>query len=428
MSALIMLPIVALILSLTLAEFSYGSALANSSGRVNVGVGDNVAIAGVIISGSGVEHLILRGLGTSLPFANRLMNPYLRFYNADGSVIAENNNWRDTQEDGIIRNGLAPPSDLESAINIFINPGSYTAILSGVNGGTGIGLVEVYELDRRDAHLANMSTRGNVSGGGDNRGIAGVTITGDGTRDILFRGLGPSLPLANRLGNPYLELYNSSGNLIYGNDNWKDSQQNAITATGIAPANDLESAIRRTLSAGSYTAILKGYTNGTGIASVEAYDVTGSPTSTPTPTPVPTPTPTPVPQRLVWRDNAGGTGSAGYNSSSHPNDPTFELKRSAMLYPQRSGGITVHFTGFAYGPYPIQPFRAQMWPDLLDQNGNKIAEGNHIEFYPNGVESSGTATFSTSGAPFTIRMMISSGHSFPSPDSISLTYYDVYAP
>ena len=86
-----------------------------------------------------------------------------------------------------------------------------------------------------------------------------------------MRAIGPSLPLVGALADPVLELHNSSGGLIQSNDNWRSDQEAAIIATGIPPANDLESAIVLNFAPGNYTAIVRGVNNTTGVALVEAY-------------------------------------------------------------------------------------------------------------------------------------------------------------
>ena len=177
--------------------------------------------------------------------------------------------------------GLAPTNDLESALWGVINPGAYTVILKGNNGGTGVGLVEVYDLDRTvDSELANISTRGFVDTG-DNVMIGGLIVGGGtegGTAQVMVRALGPSLPIAGALGDPTLELHDGSGTLVDSNDNWKtrpdgSSQQAEIEATTIPPANDLESALVQTLPAGNYTVIVRGKDGTTGLGLVETYNL-----------------------------------------------------------------------------------------------------------------------------------------------------------
>ena len=154
-------------------------------------------------------------------------------------------------------------------------PAAYTAIVTGQSGNTGVGLVEVYELDpSADAELANISTRGFVETG-NNLMIGGFTLgNGTGTSDVVVRALGPSLTsfdVAGALADPTLEIHDGNGTLLATNDNWKETQQSEITATGLAPTNDQESAILRAFAPGAYTAIVAGHDGTTGVALVELY-------------------------------------------------------------------------------------------------------------------------------------------------------------
>ncbi len=109
-----------------------------------------------------------------------------------------------------------------------------------------------------------------------NVGIGGFIITGSDPKQVLLRGIGPSLAafgVPNPLADPILELHGPPGFVTIINDNWKDTQRAAIEATGLAPTNDLESAILVTLDPGQYTAIVKGKNNGVGVGLVEAYDL-----------------------------------------------------------------------------------------------------------------------------------------------------------
>jgi len=113
--------------------------------------------------------------------------------------------------------------------------------------------------------------------------IGGFIVGGSGNKDVLLRALGPTLTqfgVNGVLGDPTLELRDGSGALIMSNDNWKSDQQAAISATGLAPPNDVESAIRHTFTPGSYTAIVRGKNNTTGVALVEAYDLDNGETTT----------------------------------------------------------------------------------------------------------------------------------------------------
>jgi hypothetical protein len=172
----------------------------------------------------------------------------------------------------IIDSTVPPSNDLESAIVRSVAPGNYTAIVRGVNNGTGIGVGEAYDLDTAaNSKLANISTRGFVQTG-DNVLIAGTIVVGQGSQKVIVRGIGPSLSVPGKLFDPTLELRDGNGALLEGNDNWQDSlNQQAIIDSTIPPSDPLESAIVRTLAPGNYTAILRGVNNTTGIAVVEVY-------------------------------------------------------------------------------------------------------------------------------------------------------------
>ena len=251
--------------------------LANISTRASVQTGQRVTIAGFIVTGTDPKQVVVRGLGPTLTqhgVSGVLADPTLDLHNSTGS-IQTNDNWKDTQQAAIQATGLAPTNDLESAILRTLQPGNYTAILTGKNGTTGVGLVEVYDINAGVfANLANVSTRGFV-GTGDNRMIGGfITTGGNGSTQVVVRGLGPSLTqsgVSGVLADPFLRLFDGNGNVLYTNNNWKDTQPAAIQATGLAPPNDLESAIIITVAAGRYTAILEGNGGGTGIGLVEVY-------------------------------------------------------------------------------------------------------------------------------------------------------------
>jgi hypothetical protein len=112
---------------------------------------------------------------------------------------------------------------------------------------------------------------------GDNVGIGGFIITGTAPKHVLLRAIGPSLApgVPNVLADPVLELHGPGTFATITDDNWRDNpvQEAAIIATGIPPTNDLESAIDTTLNPGSYTAIVKGKNNTSGVGLIEVYDL-----------------------------------------------------------------------------------------------------------------------------------------------------------
>ena len=262
---------------------------------MRVETGNNVGIGGFIITGSVPKRVIVRAIGPSLlrfgipdvladPVLDLSGNCGLEICVPEAFVRIINDNWRDTQEDEIQKTGLAPTNDFESAIVVTLNPGVYTGIVRGKNNTSGVGLIEVYDLDQGAASkLANLSTRAFVSTG-DDIVIAGFVLSDDTISDrIIVRGIGPSLapgtfPASAVLANPVLELRDSDGTLVVANNDWQDNAAQAaeITAAGLAPTNPLESGLAATLPPGLYTALLAGLNNGTGIGLVEVYDL-GSP-------------------------------------------------------------------------------------------------------------------------------------------------------
>jgi hypothetical protein len=241
-----------------------------------------VGIGGFIVTGSAPKQVLLRAIGPSLipsGIANALADPVLELHGPPGFTTIINDNWRDNQEVEIFATGAAPGNDLESAILATLAPGNYTAILAGKNNTTGGALVEVYDLGTSaTSKLVNLSTRA-FCGTGSNIVIAGFILGNNGGSDrIVVRGLGPSLGAAgvpNVLADPVLELRNGNGVLLVSNNDWQDNpvQASELIAAGLAPTNDLESAIAATLPPGIYTALLAGLNDGTGIGLVELYDL-----------------------------------------------------------------------------------------------------------------------------------------------------------
>ena len=251
--------------------------LGNISTRLSVGTNDNVLIGGFIVTGTQSKQVIARAIGPSLALTGVLSDPVLELHDSTGATIATNDDWQESaNKQAIIDAGLAPTNDKESAILMTLEPGVYTAIVRGVSGTTGVALVEVYDLDRTvDSKLANISTRGFVQTG-DNVMIGGIIILGDTDTDVLVRAIGPELAdvgVDGVLEDPILELHDKDGALITSNDDWKESQQSQIEATGLAPTDDHESAILATLSPDNYTAIVRGKNDTTGVALVEVYNV-----------------------------------------------------------------------------------------------------------------------------------------------------------
>ena len=256
-----------------------GSRLANISARIPAGAGDDVVIGGFILRGGPDKRIMIRALGPSLSasgIADVMADPILELHDSTGAVIATNDNWADNaNQQEIIDTGISPTSPKESVILARLpadsNGVAYTAVLRDAGNGTGVGLLEVYDLDRGLAsRVLNISTRARVDVG-EKVVIGGLIVTGQTSQKVIVRALGPSLPVTGRLADPTLELHDGNGGLIASNDNWRSTQETDIIATGIPPSDDRESAIVALLPPASYTAIVRGVNNATGVALVEVY-------------------------------------------------------------------------------------------------------------------------------------------------------------
>jgi hypothetical protein len=188
-------------------------------------------------------------------------------------------------------------SDLESIIIAHLDvrdpavagSGEFTAVMTGNGGSTGVGLVEVYDLDDQGTptELANISTRG-VVGTADDVLIGGVIIgPSDGSltnTSVVVRALGPSLAnfgVTDALADPMVDLLNADGDPIAMNDNWEtdptpDNYSAEVMAAGLAPTDPAEAAVFANLVPGQYTAIVMGVNGGVGVALVEIYHVAAS--------------------------------------------------------------------------------------------------------------------------------------------------------
>ncbi|HEX9756175.1 MAG TPA: hypothetical protein VGB26_00070 [Nitrospiria bacterium] len=288
--------------------------LSNISTRGLVLTGANVMIGGFIIEGTSSKTVLIRAQGPSLVdfgVTGAMANPTMQLFSGSTS-IAQNNDWQTTDplcaspavscggSAEIIATGLDPCTaattgcNLDSAIYITLPPGAYTAIVSGVGGGTGVGLVGVFDVDTGNtlAQLINISTRGFV-GTGANVQIAGFIIEGTSSKTVLIRAQGPSLVdfgVTGAMANPTMQVFSGS-TVIAQNNNWQTTDplcsapavscgdDQDINATGLDPCSAaitgcaLDSAIYITLPPGAYTAIVSGVGGGTGVGLVGLFDV-----------------------------------------------------------------------------------------------------------------------------------------------------------
>lgn len=253
--------------------------LVQLSTRMEIGTGDNALFGGFIMRGAASKRLMIRGIGPSAGLgAAALVNPVLELRDNNG-IILTNDNWGDAPNaQDMIDAHVAPTQPNESGILITVPSNTtnafYTAIVTGAGGTTGLGLVEVYDLDfGPGSTLLNISTRGLV-GIDPKQLIGGFFVGGSESKQILIRGIGPSLASANItnfLADPILEVRDAQG-AVYINDDWMQSaDKTAIQNSGLAPTHPKESAVLKTLPAGPYTAILRGVNGSTGVGSVEVY-------------------------------------------------------------------------------------------------------------------------------------------------------------
>ena len=285
---------------------SVETTLANISTRGIVTPGSGALIAGIVIGGTTPKPILVRAIGPGLSdfgVGGALLDPSLRIVDSALRTVAENDDW---DAGGNISAIEAAAKRLgafalrrgtrDSAILTTLQPGSYTAVVTGVGDLTGISLVEAYDADAdavtaRSRRLINIATRGQVFGG-ESVLIAGLVVTGPGPRTFLIRGVGPTLlkppfNLGGALLDPFLEIYRGE-TLLRENDDW-DSPVNGqaalreaakkVGAFALAETRDtalrtgLDSAMLITLPPGSYTAKLSGFEGTTGIGLIEIYEV-----------------------------------------------------------------------------------------------------------------------------------------------------------
>lgn len=260
--------------------------IVNISTRAHVGTGSNVLIAGFAIGGTEKKTVLVRGIGPSLEkfgLSNILANPVLSLYR-NGELIAENSGWSADSNEADIANASSsvgafslPSGSEDSAMLIELDPGVYTAIVSGEGNTTGIALVEVYEVNSNLSRLVNISSRAFV-GRGSEIVIPGIVVVGDLPTDVLVRAVGPSLEefgVSGVLENPVLEVLNIEGEVIASNDGWGGitSINEASQTVGAFPLDpeSQDAGMILSLETGLYTLRISGEDGTTGVALVELY-------------------------------------------------------------------------------------------------------------------------------------------------------------
>lgn len=249
--------------------------LHNLSSRAFAQTDENVIIGGFIVDGIVGKKVALRAIGPSLADAGvsePMADPFLQIVDSGGAVVASNDNWNVPGQE-LDAFGLAPTDGREAAVVATMQPGAYSAIISGQGASTGVALFELYDLEAGTGRVANISTRGRIEPG-DKVMIGGFILGGTTGAQVVLRAIGPSLianGVADALLDPHLDVYDSNGTLLVSNDNWRADQETAIIETGLSPADDREAAIVSTLAPGAYSGVIQGGTGGSGVALFEVY-------------------------------------------------------------------------------------------------------------------------------------------------------------
>jgi hypothetical protein len=270
--------------------------LKNLSTRGQVGSGAADMIAGFVVGGSVPKQLLVRAVGPTLKalgITSAVAATQLAIYSGT-TQIAANTGWSSTPAnattvtaaDSQVGAFALPTGSADSALVYSFAPGAYSAEVSGVGSDTGIGLVEVYDMDSvapfTTQKLVNLSTRGNV-GTGTSVMIGGFIISGSAPKRLLIRGAGPGLTklgVSGALATPHLQLYDGAGALVRENFTWQTgndpglvSAAEAATGAFLFANGSADSAILIVVPPGTYSAVLSGTGTSTGNALIEVYEV-----------------------------------------------------------------------------------------------------------------------------------------------------------
>lgn len=273
--------------SLTVSGSNSGASqgkLINISTRAYVGIGDDVLIAGFIIIG-GPKRVVIKAEGASLArfgIFNGLSDPVLDLYSGP-TRIARNDDWNSTENVALLQSlGQSPTDTKESAILMTLQPGAYTAIVSGSLGSTGIAVISVTDTDDPSApgRLTNISSRARAATDGLEQAIAGFIISGGNSR-VLMKGQGPSLAalgVSGAMPDPAITL-NQNGADVAASDNWSaEFLVSTIRNSGKSPSNSQEAALIQTLQPGAYTVIMRGIgRQGIGLVSLDELPALDTP-------------------------------------------------------------------------------------------------------------------------------------------------------
>jgi hypothetical protein len=280
-------PIGAITSDTTRLTLDAGPRLTNISTRATVAAGEQVLIAGFVISGSAKKDLLIRGVGPALaPFGvtGTLPNPLISLHDAAGRILATNDDWSTNFTPPSLFTTLGAfsfgASTADSALRVALDPGAYTLHVSDAAGRSGIALAEIYEADGLPTRLANLSARAFVGVGGS-IAISGFVVQGQQPGRFLIRAVGPTLAdfgVTNPLADPIVNVTTPTGIDLATNDNWPTNAAEVTGAGAQVAAFPLrptsrDAALVITLPAGNYTAHVSGLNGTSGIALVEIYEL-----------------------------------------------------------------------------------------------------------------------------------------------------------
>lgn len=263
----------------------------NNSARTQVGSGDDILVSGFVINGEMRQRLLLRAAGpalTDLGVTGALARPVLRIVRSGGAEVNQNAGWWRRDNAGEIAAAAAlagafpfAENSEDAALLLDLDPGAYTAVVSGVDGETGVGLVEIYAIDGDQSRLVNISTRSRV-GTGDELLITGFVVSGDVPQRILVRGIGPALTgfgVEGAVAKPSLKVLRGMTEL-FANEGWGTASNadeirevSAQMGAFALPEGSADSALLVTLPPGVYTVQIAGADGTTGVALAEVYEV-----------------------------------------------------------------------------------------------------------------------------------------------------------
>jgi hypothetical protein len=221
-------------------------------------------------------------LAISYALSGVLADPVIELYDqATGMVIASNDDWDPALAPTFAAVGAFEwtPGSKDAALVTTLDPGAYTAVVKGADGGTGLALVEVYEVTGPGSRLVNISTRSLV-GRNDDVAIGGFAIAGTTAKAVVIRAAGPALNagfgLNGVLADPVFEVHDQdTGEVIATADDWDEAYAESFDRVAAFPwlPESRDAALVTSLDPGAYTVIVRGRNDGTGVALIEIYEV-----------------------------------------------------------------------------------------------------------------------------------------------------------